>query len=320
MALDGGLHVTLRQDGSSCLALGGLLAGRMPRAASLLVVGLIVLTLSEHAVAQTSSREVFIGGFATRAAEPDTSRDAQHARSAAHGLADALVALERGDVMIGRRQLEQIVVEYPGTLAASTARRELDQLLGVAPPGGVLETTSTVSPDPRSPVRTSNSHSPAGADHGRGIDARRRRALALDFQVTAGDRVFFGEAAADLGARARWVLAAQARWLLRNSDLPIVVEAHADDHGSREFNLDLSQRRGNAVRDRLIEEGVAPGRIAVRAFGSDKPVAICRAAECAAQNRRVVVGLTPVAPPAVTEPRYPASGFASGPLAPHGRD
>ncbi len=135
--------------------------------------------------------------------------------------------------------------------------------------------------------------SPASRDENQGHrhrlqDERRLQALAGDFQATAGERVNFGETAADLGSKARAVLVAQARWLAAHPDLPITIDAHADDQGSPQFNVAIAERRGRAVRDRLIAEGVAADRITVKAHGRDLPVATCGTSECAAQNRRVV--------------------------------
>lgn len=109
-----------------------------------------------------------------------------------------------------------------------------------------------------------------------------------EFQSEVGDRVFFGEGSAQLGARARAALAAQAAWLARNQAASVIVEGHADDAGAAEHNLEISLRRAEAVRRRLIESGVAPERIHVRAFGRERLIADCAAAACTAQNRRAV--------------------------------
>src|SRR5262245_10504376 len=69
---------------------------------------------------------------------------------------------------------------------------------------------------------------------------------AAEFQSQVGDRIFFGEASAELGTRGRIALEAQAAWLLRNPSLSVVVEGHADDGGGMDHNLDLSQRRADA--------------------------------------------------------------------------
>jgi peptidoglycan-associated lipoprotein len=116
---------------------------------------------------------------------------------------------------------------------------------------------------------------------------------AIEFQTQVGDRVFFSEGSAELGARARAALEAQAAWLRRNRTLPVVVEGHADDAGLNAHNLEVSRRRAEAVRRRLIESGVAPERIVVQAYGRERLIAECTAPGCSAQNRRVVTVVVP---------------------------
>jgi peptidoglycan-associated lipoprotein len=111
---------------------------------------------------------------------------------------------------------------------------------------------------------------------------------AAEFQTQVGDRVFFSEGSAELGARARTALEAQAAWLKRNKALAVTIEGHAHDAGATDHNLEVSWRRADAVRRRLIESGVAPERIRTAAFGRERPIAECGEAWCAAQNRRAV--------------------------------
>lgn len=119
-------------------------------------------------------------------------------------------------------------------------------------------------------------------------DQARRRQLNNEFRMAAGDRIFFGSGGAELGARARQVLAAQASWLKRHPDLNVMIEAHADDPGSSGVNDELALQRAEAVRQRLVEEGVESARIRVAGFGRDRRIAICPDAMCATQNRRAV--------------------------------
>jgi outer membrane protein OmpA-like peptidoglycan-associated protein len=111
---------------------------------------------------------------------------------------------------------------------------------------------------------------------------------ATEFQAQVGDRVFFGEGSTELGSRARAALEAQAAWLKRHGSLPVTVEGHADDMGSINHNLDVSWRRAEAVRRRLIESGVAADRIRIVGFGRERRIAECAMPGCAVQNRRVV--------------------------------
>jgi peptidoglycan-associated lipoprotein len=111
---------------------------------------------------------------------------------------------------------------------------------------------------------------------------------AVEFQTQVGDRVFFSESSAELGARGRVALEAQAAWLRRHPSVLVTVEGHADEAGPARHNLEVSQRRAEAVRLRLIELGVARERIRTFAYGRQRLVADCAAAACASQNRRAV--------------------------------
>lgn len=254
--------------------------------------------------AQTS-RELLLGEFRTGHSQAGPDRG----RVAADMLADGIAALDRGDVMLGRRRLESLVERFPDTVAATAARRQLDAFYSASRRSAEEPSVADSSPPRWIPTqqgasdptlgadlrneRTARSRSGAGDDaalrQGQPQDERRQQALANEFQYTTGDRVFFAETTADLGARARTVLAGQARWLAAHPELPVVVEAHADDNrGNQDLDVRLAERRGQAVRDRLVEEGVAPERISVKVYGRDRPVATCSSPECAAQNRRVV--------------------------------
>jgi peptidoglycan-associated lipoprotein len=131
---------------------------------------------------------------------------------------------------------------------------------------------------------------------------------AADFQSAVGDRVFFGDASAELGTRGRLALEAQAAWLLRYPHLTVIVEGHADDTGGLAHNLAISQQRAEAVRRRLIQTGVAPERIRVVAFGRQRLIADCASAACSAQNRRAVTIIgPPVDTAAVVPPPVPVA-------------
>lgn len=111
---------------------------------------------------------------------------------------------------------------------------------------------------------------------------------AEQFRSEAGDRVFFAESSAELGARARVALEAQALWLARHPGVKLVVEGHADDPGGEEANRLLSEQRALAVRERLLKLGLSPDRVVSVGFGRAQPAAVCPQAACAAHNRRVV--------------------------------
>jgi peptidoglycan-associated lipoprotein len=113
-----------------------------------------------------------------------------------------------------------------------------------------------------------------------------------DFQVNAGDRVFFLVDQSTLTPEAQDTLRKQAAWLQKYSDVTIQIEGHADERGTREYNISLSARRATATRQFLIAQGVEAGRISTIAFGKERPAALCDAEECWSQNRRAVTVIT----------------------------
>jgi peptidoglycan-associated lipoprotein len=112
--------------------------------------------------------------------------------------------------------------------------------------------------------------------------------IVADFRSEAGDRVFFAEGSAALGARGGAALDAQAAWLRKHPDLAVTVEGYADDIGSSRDNLRIAKRRAAAVRGRLILKGVAAARIATVAFGRTHRAAACAEPACSAHNRRSI--------------------------------
>ena len=111
------------------------------------------------------------------------------------------------------------------------------------------------------------------------------------FASTVEDRVFFAVDESALTPRARQILADQARWLFENHGYQITVEGHADERGTREYNLALGARRASAVQQFLIAQGIDPGRIRTVTYGKERPVEICSVERCYAKNRRAVTVL-----------------------------
>jgi peptidoglycan-associated lipoprotein len=112
------------------------------------------------------------------------------------------------------------------------------------------------------------------------------------FQQTIGDRVLFAVDQSTLSAEAQDVLAKQAAWLMENPEYSAIVEGHADEQGTREYNLALGARRASAVQSYLIDRGVAPNRLRTVSYGKERPLEICSDETCYAQNRRAVTVLT----------------------------
>ncbi|WP_315924661.1 peptidoglycan-associated lipoprotein Pal [Mesorhizobium sp. SP-1A] len=115
---------------------------------------------------------------------------------------------------------------------------------------------------------------------------------AQDFTVNIGDRIFFDTDSSSIRADAQQTLARQAQWLNRYRQYNIVVEGHADERGTREYNLALGARRAAATRDYLISKGVAGGRLKTISYGKERPVAVCDDISCWSQNRRAVTTLS----------------------------
>jgi peptidoglycan-associated lipoprotein len=108
------------------------------------------------------------------------------------------------------------------------------------------------------------------------------------FNQTIGDRVLFEVDQSSLTAAAQSVLSQQATWLLSNPEYTALIEGHADEQGTREYNLALGARRAAAVRDYLSSQGVPDSRLRTISYGKERPLEICSAEACYQQNRRAV--------------------------------
>ena len=108
------------------------------------------------------------------------------------------------------------------------------------------------------------------------------------FNQVVGDRVFFATDQHTLSNEARSTLQRQAQWLQANPGTNLTIEGHADERGTRQYNLALGARRANSVRRYLVSQGVAANRLRAVTFGKEKPVALCSAPNCWSQNRRGV--------------------------------
>lgn len=112
------------------------------------------------------------------------------------------------------------------------------------------------------------------------------------FQEAIGDRVLFAVDQSTLSDAAMAVLDAQAVWLQQNADYSAVIEGHADEQGTREYNLALGARRANAAREYLVSRGVAGNRLKVVSYGKERPIEICSDENCYEKNRRAVTVLS----------------------------
>ncbi|KFC72251.1 Outer membrane lipoprotein Omp16 [Devosia sp. LC5] len=109
-----------------------------------------------------------------------------------------------------------------------------------------------------------------------------------EFLVSVGDRVFFETDSSNLTPTAMSTLDKQAAWLNQYSNYRIMIEGHADERGTREYNIALGARRASIVVNYLTSKGVNGQRITSQSFGKERPVAICNDISCWSQNRRAV--------------------------------
>ena len=264
-----------------------------------------------------AGREVLLGVTGGGKGQPPDAREPRADDAAAGELERAEAELKTGALDAARRRLELLIAKHPDSEVAALARDLLLEIYAtqraakanrppsVTPPAPVASARQPeAAPPPPSdappPVAPLGGREPALLDAtGRPSPAAptwqaKRRPAERDieqFRHTAGDRIFFSEGSADLGGRARQVLAAQALWLVQNTAFAITIEAHADELGTRDYNREIAARRAEAVRARLIAEGVEPQRIRILARGKEEPVALCDEPSCAAQNRRAVTRL-----------------------------
>ena len=110
-----------------------------------------------------------------------------------------------------------------------------------------------------------------------------------DLIAKAGtDTIHFATDKSDVDAQSRSILAAQAKWMMANPSVRASLEGHADERGTREYNMALGERRANAARDFLVAQGVPSARLLVTSWGKEKPIAVGSDESAWAQNRRAV--------------------------------
>jgi peptidoglycan-associated lipoprotein len=112
-----------------------------------------------------------------------------------------------------------------------------------------------------------------------------------EFSTVAGDRVLFATDSSQLSGEAQATLRGQAKWLARYPGYKVTIEGHADERGTREYNIALGARRAVAVRNYLANLGINPSRMRTVSYGKERPVALCNDISCWSQNRRAVTVL-----------------------------
>lgn len=128
-------------------------------------------------------------------------------------------------------------------------------------------------PPPPKPVVTTPTISPSSPEY---------------FRKSVGDRVLFDVDQYTLNAGGKAVLDGQIRWLKDNPTYTVVIEGHADEQGTREYNIALGARRAQAVRDYMVAGGIDPARVRTLSFGKERPIEICSEENCYSKNRRAV--------------------------------
>jgi len=112
-----------------------------------------------------------------------------------------------------------------------------------------------------------------------------------DFVVNVGDRVFFESDQTDLTPQAVATLEKQVQWLQAYPRYSFTIEGHADERGTREYNIALGARRAQSVRTFMASKGIDPSRMRTISYGKERPVAVCNDISCWSQNRRAVTVL-----------------------------
>ena len=108
------------------------------------------------------------------------------------------------------------------------------------------------------------------------------------FQASIGSTVLFAVDQSSLSGDTIATLNAQAGWLNANPTVSVLIEGHADEQGTREYNIALGSKRASSVRDYLVSQGVADSRISIVSYGKERPIAVCSNVSCWSQNRRAV--------------------------------
>ena len=142
---------------------------------------------------------------------------------------------------------------------------------------------------PPEPGLGSETGSQNGGDPSSGVGNAVVPGSRADFmQSVPSDRIFFDTDSYTVDDEDRPILNAQAQWLQRNPNVRVTIEGHADERGTREYNLALGDRRANAARDYLQSRGVAPNRMQTISWGKERPAVEGSNEDAWAQNRRAV--------------------------------
>ena len=170
------------------------------------------------------------------------------------------------------------------------ARGKHLKLSGIMPVLGALFIAGTLA-GCASQAQKAGLHGAGGAGGVGGV-ANVKPGTSGDFSYNVGNKVLFLTDSASLTPQARSVLDGQARWLQQYNNYAVTIEGHADERGTREYNLGLAARRAAAVKKYLITRGIAGTRLKTISYGKERPVATCDNISCWSQNRRAVTALS----------------------------
>ena len=162
-------------------------------------------------------------------------------------------------------------------------------LIGMTAMALALGACGKKTPPAEVPPAVDQSANPPGTATDDSVDLVELPAMQADLVAKAGsDTVYFGTDKSDLDEQSQATLAAQARWFIANPSVRGSIEGHADERGTREYNLALGERRANAAKQFLIANGVPEGGLSAISWGKERPVAVGSNEEAWAQNRRAV--------------------------------
>ncbi|MBC7908644.1 MAG: peptidoglycan-associated lipoprotein Pal [Rhodospirillaceae bacterium] len=119
-------------------------------------------------------------------------------------------------------------------------------------------------------------------------EAERLAQLQKEFQTAVGDRVYFGTDAVSVTGEGRSILDRQVAFLRRYPTISLRIEGHADERGTREYNLALGDRRAQSVREYLLAQGVSASRLQTTTYGKERPEAVGAGESAWSKNRRAV--------------------------------
>ena len=166
------------------------------------------------------------------------------------------------------RSLKFVCLSAALVLGACTHKQEA---VNTAPP------PAPPPPAPSAPAPVTSSIIPGSAE---------------DFRVNVGDTVHFAYDQYSVQDADKATLQKQATWLARYPQVRVSVEGHADERGTREYNLALGARRANAVKEYLVSLGVSTARVETISYGKERPICTESNESCWAQNRRGVTVVT----------------------------